>query len=765
MKIVAFLVLFAVSVVAQQFSLDDAPFMQAAKLPPHTVSITISNLDNASTLTSYPVKLSLTYITGMASDFSDLRFYDGYTSLPYYIESQTNSTSATVWIKIPTIPGSANKTISMRFGRLIRSLSNGSSVFTHFDDYSANTNGHYKTLATDAVWFTDTDSIKWYGSPASTFFTSTKPAAVRYSGTYNRTYFVYGAYGSPKWKQTINYWDHNSLTLGTPVAIGDFPTGATVDAHATPGLAIDSDGYLYIAYGSETSGYESRKSSNPEDISSWGSAVAVVAGTNNEYASPFFIGTNLYVFNRYTVSTTPYIKNYGFYFSSDKAATWSARTNVIQFSAPANVYAVVGLGQESPTPAIHIAWMIWAYVSSSDNRFTNIYHTVSYDGGATWKKMDGSTLTLPMTESTADLVANTGTKDCWPLDVFVDSLGTPHILSIIGTRTGTSTNYGTFSYYHHAWGGSTWSSNLVVSGSDQLFDRGRLIPGTSTTFDALVTLNGRLNRDGGGLQRYRTTDGGSTWALAETISYMPIKEQHNYPQVVQNGTDDFRFIWSHGDATPGEVLAYGSGFTTNVFASSVADEGLFQGGYKVVAQATNGTFRIDTSSTASLQGTVYVNTAVATDVRYLRARFNPVLAGTAYRFQPLQFVWRKDTLDITSHWAVSLLWYSSGLYCNWNTSDGAAPTSTQLVTTTPTANTWYTCELWLSGDQTYAKVVKDDGTVIYDNHITTRDYSGDTLYAAFGQYSGSTPGTIAGVWDDWVVRKYSAPEPTATAVP
>ena len=66
------------------------------------------------TLSGYQVKVALTGGTGGNFDFSkalpdlsDIRFTaaDGITLIPFWIESQTAGTSATIWLKVPTIPG------------------------------------------------------------------------------------------------------------------------------------------------------------------------------------------------------------------------------------------------------------------------------------------------------------------------------------------------------------------------------------------------------------------------------------------------------------------------------------------------------------------------------------------------------------------------------------------------------------------------------------------------------------------------------------
>lgn len=56
--------------------------------------------------TDYPIKLTIPYDGNMQADFDDLRFTeaDGSTLLDAWLESKTNSVSATVWVKFPTTP-------------------------------------------------------------------------------------------------------------------------------------------------------------------------------------------------------------------------------------------------------------------------------------------------------------------------------------------------------------------------------------------------------------------------------------------------------------------------------------------------------------------------------------------------------------------------------------------------------------------------------------------------------------------------------------
>jgi len=100
--------------------------------------IIINNTENASDLTNYQVKISVTYDSDMQADFDDIRFTDsdGTTLISHWLESKTNSSSAIFWVKVPNIPGLSEKTIYMYYGNSsASSASNGDDTFEFFDDF------------------------------------------------------------------------------------------------------------------------------------------------------------------------------------------------------------------------------------------------------------------------------------------------------------------------------------------------------------------------------------------------------------------------------------------------------------------------------------------------------------------------------------------------------------------------------------------------------------------------------------------------------
>lgn len=108
-------------------------------------SITVNN-SNASTYTNFQVKLTvntqaLIAAGKMQANGNDIRFTDGAcNNLHYWIDSNLNTTSTVIWIKVNSLSASSNTTIYMYYGNTCANASqNGDSTFMLFDDFSAGT--------------------------------------------------------------------------------------------------------------------------------------------------------------------------------------------------------------------------------------------------------------------------------------------------------------------------------------------------------------------------------------------------------------------------------------------------------------------------------------------------------------------------------------------------------------------------------------------------------------------------------------------------
>ena len=96
---------------------------------------TITNITGTA-LSGYQVKVGVAYDSDMQPNFNDIRFVDsdGLTLLNYWRESFIASTSATFWVKVPSVP-SGIKTIYMYYGNpSAGSASNGTNTLEFFDE-------------------------------------------------------------------------------------------------------------------------------------------------------------------------------------------------------------------------------------------------------------------------------------------------------------------------------------------------------------------------------------------------------------------------------------------------------------------------------------------------------------------------------------------------------------------------------------------------------------------------------------------------------
>jgi len=109
--------------------------------------ITIDNTGNANTLTEFQILLN---VSGDATFFEDcennqvyLEFYDEdqTTLLKHWVEKwDITNHNAKIWIKVPSIPGSATKKIYLKINKdRTEDLSSGEDTFEFFDDFEGNT--------------------------------------------------------------------------------------------------------------------------------------------------------------------------------------------------------------------------------------------------------------------------------------------------------------------------------------------------------------------------------------------------------------------------------------------------------------------------------------------------------------------------------------------------------------------------------------------------------------------------------------------------
>ena len=181
--------------------------------------ITVDNTGNPNTLTDYQIKIDVAYSSDMKPDFDDLRFTDsdGTSELSYWIQDHITSTSATVWVKVPTITGSSTKTIYMYYENpSASSASNGENTFLFFDDFSGTTldTEKWETLCGGSGTATIVDDKLRLDSPTGSYLNDFNEAKVKTKMEFGDVSLEF------KWQMiTWVLWDNNNF--GTDLRASD----------------------------------------------------------------------------------------------------------------------------------------------------------------------------------------------------------------------------------------------------------------------------------------------------------------------------------------------------------------------------------------------------------------------------------------------------------------------------------------------------------------------------------------------------------------
>ncbi|NQT61840.1 MAG: DUF2341 domain-containing protein [Candidatus Marinimicrobia bacterium] len=167
-------------------------------------------------LIDYPVKLQIIYLTGMNTDFSDVRFTDsdGQTVLGYWNESYIASDSAVFWVKIPSIPANQSTTIYTYYNNPSATyIGNGEDVFTWFDDFETYRQSEYDLF--NAVWQSIEGIVKFYSTGPTTNYGYLSPNNIHMKDLYIKTRMklttdgpmeAQQAFADYRYQDTNNYW-------------------------------------------------------------------------------------------------------------------------------------------------------------------------------------------------------------------------------------------------------------------------------------------------------------------------------------------------------------------------------------------------------------------------------------------------------------------------------------------------------------------------------------------------------------------------------
>jgi len=356
--------------------------------------ITITE-QSGSDLTDYQVLIEL---DSSNFDFSktqtngeDIRFTDARSNLlPYWIEEWDSiNEKAKVWVKVPSIPANGSTEIWMYYGN--PTVSSAEDPYTTFDFFNKHgEDGVYSVKKLKKIG----NSASCHGQPWCDYISVAvhgmihHPHAV-YVPSQNKIFFVWQG-ADEDWNYEgdpfISYFDINTKTWATPVRIGDNPTWERTsppDAHGTPVMWIDQDGYIHVLYGGHGVDIKHAKSQSPYDISSWSEGV-FCSGDCGTYPKVFWKGNTIYVFRRVSPDNSALTLRK----STDGGNTWGSDITIVSNADNMGTYWW-GLKKNNK---IHF----FAYESAERRRVYYFYFDL-----ATEKcyRVDGTELSIPFTAS------------------------------------------------------------------------------------------------------------------------------------------------------------------------------------------------------------------------------------------------------------------------------------------------------------------------------------------------------------------------------
>ncbi|MDD3292613.1 MAG: DUF2341 domain-containing protein [Candidatus Pacebacteria bacterium] len=194
--------------------------------------------NSGSVLTNYQMQITVSYDSDMQVDFDDIRFTDstGITELNYWRESKVDSSTATFWVKVPSI-ASGSSSIYMYYGNdSVSTTSNEANVFDfvdYFDDGSVSdwTVSYAYKDGSDAGSMSATTAQKVSGSyslylyskshcnhsPWDGIYTYANKSLNFEAGTYIATFYVKATGGQYTYCRTGTIPDASALIDGTVI--------------------------------------------------------------------------------------------------------------------------------------------------------------------------------------------------------------------------------------------------------------------------------------------------------------------------------------------------------------------------------------------------------------------------------------------------------------------------------------------------------------------------------------------------------------------
>jgi hypothetical protein len=408
-------------------------------------------------------------------------------------------------------------------------------------------------LAPAAQQALKTKSVHSLLSPGGAWCWYNGPTVVDYQGQHSKRY--------AGWIQTDGSVIIASIDLNTGTVVqtnlhagfADTGGGTPSNDHASPGIAVRPDGRIIVFYAQQAgSALYYQISTNPEDISSFGSELTVSgAGDIATYPHPHFIGSTLFLIHsiggEWRIIT-----------STDGGVSWGPLVMMQTASPNPGAYPIfVNNGGNTPGSATRIDWATSMAPDASGSGYaslSNLWH--GYFDGMNFYTTAGAVIcsfaSLPVITSPnvahgpggvpiasmTEVYAYTTNGVCSVWDLGYDSSGNPVIVfdsfplvQIGDTDTAPASRWADHRYNYAHWNGSAWTAVQITAAGGQIGsalsgEEGGAFGGAYSGGLALlqsdptvVYLSRQITPPGGQpqfeIERWVTPDGfGATWKSA-----------------------------------------------------------------------------------------------------------------------------------------------------------------------------------------------------------------------------------------------------------
>lgn len=350
-------------------------------------------------------------------------------------------------------------------------------------------------------------------------------SSVYYEGEHSRTYMGWVTSGGA---MMIGAYDHDLGQMLTPVAVHQWPIS---DDHGAPAIHViakgPDKGKLLIAYALHNSTLFCRRTSAPEDFTSW-DPEQVVTTRKSTYPKIAELSNGLiYLFFRGDAKTGG--QSMGVIKGTPNAGrSWGADVDVVNFGPGMITFTgnLRGFGNR-----LHILYNVPPIGGITQT----VYHAWRDETG-TWRAANGAALTLPITQSSMpSIYTGPANRNLVLGDLRLDLVGRPVITFSTSLAYGTPFG-GICPAYRARFNGTFWQVKSVATSVQVYYPAGITIdPQDTNRVATVVRAAGEYE-----LRTYSTTNEGTTWTPTTLVRQPGAMTR---PIFVDNGRADFRLTW------------------------------------------------------------------------------------------------------------------------------------------------------------------------------------------------------------------------------